>query len=126
MPEENIESAKKEIFDVIKRVRKKTKAVDIKCEIMSSESPVVSKAHNVFFDDFSESVKQVNKRSPKYALLAGGTDIRFLMRKGIPAVGYSVDGGNSCHCDNESVKITSLIDTAKIFALFFTRSRGRK
>jgi acetylornithine deacetylase/succinyl-diaminopimelate desuccinylase-like protein len=49
--------------------------------------------------------------------MAGGTDSRFFMRRGIPGLGYSVQGDNRAHADDEFVYVKSLVDTAKIFAL---------
>ncbi|NQT95929.1 MAG: M20 family metallopeptidase [Candidatus Omnitrophica bacterium] len=116
LPEENMADAKKEILSVINRLKKKDKDLRVKVHIDSSERPAVCGRKNALVDLFSKSIKKVIGKRGKSALLAGATDMRFLIRKGVPSIGYSVDGGNTCHCDNEYIKIKSLVDTTKVFA----------
>lgn len=118
LPEENIEDAKQEVFEAIKRLRKKDKDLKVKVDILAEEKPVISKRGDIFFRLFSDAIKKVTKNSAKFAISPGGTDMRFLIRRGVPSVGYSADGDDTCHGDNEYVKIKSLSDTAKILALF--------
>lgn len=122
IPEENIKDAKAEVFEVIKRLKKKDRGLKVRVEVTSEENPVISKKGDIFFRLFSDAIRKVRKKPAKFAILSGGTDMRFLIRKGVPSVGYSVDGGNTCHSDNEYVKIRDLVDTAKIFALFLSGS----
>ncbi len=116
LPEENIKGVKKEISDLIKEIKKKDKDLDIAVHLISEEDSVVSDENNNLFKQFKTSVRSVLKKTPKCALLSGATDIRFLIRKGIPSLGYSVDGGGSAHSDNEFIYTKSLINTTKIFA----------
>jgi len=116
LPEENIEDVKREISDLIRKLKKRDKDLNIEAHLVSEEPSVVSDEKNVLFKEFKRSVRNILKKRPKCALLSGATDIRFLIRKGIPCLGYSVDGAGSGHSDNEFVYVKSLIDTAKIFA----------
>ena len=116
LPEENISDVKKEITQVIDRLRKKDKDLHVKVTVVGEEDSVVSDEKSKLFTEFKKSVRKVIKKQPKCALLAGATDIRFLIRKGIPCLGYSVDGAVTAHSDNEFVYIKSLLDTTKIFA----------
>ena len=116
LPEENLNGVKQEIVDTIKNLEKKDKALKVKVSVMGEEDSVVSNESNILFKRFKESVKRVLDIPAKCALMAGATDIRFLIRKGIPCLGYSVDGGHTAHSDNEFVYIKSLVDTTKIFA----------
>lgn len=120
LPEENVEDAKQEVIEVIKRLKKKDKNLKVKLDILAEEKPVISKKGDIFFRLFSDAIKKVTKNSARFAISPGGTDMRFLIRRGVPSVGYSADGDDTCHGDNEYVKIKSLIDTAKVFALFLT------
>ena len=107
---------KKEVSDVIERLKKKDKDFKVKVKIISQEWPAVCDTANPLFKEFGASIKRVLGRRGRHALLAGATDMRFLIRRGVACLGYSPDGGNSCHCDNENVKIKSLLDTTKILA----------
>ncbi len=116
LPEENIEDVKKEISNLIRKLKKKDKYLDIEAHLMSEEDSVVSDEKSILFKEFKKSAKNILGKKPKCALLSGATDIRFLIRKGIPCLGYSADGAGSAHSDNEFVYIKSLINTTKIFA----------
>ena len=116
LPEENLNGVKQEIVNTIKNLEKKDKDLKVKVSVMGEEDSVVSDESNVLFKRFKESIKRVLGIPAKCALMAGATDIRFLIRKGIPCLGYSVDGGHTAHSDNEFVYIKSLVDTTKIFA----------
>jgi acetylornithine deacetylase/succinyl-diaminopimelate desuccinylase-like protein len=39
------------------------------------------------------------------------------MKDGIPSIGYSARGGEKWHSDDEFVYVSSILDTAKIYAL---------
>ncbi|MFC1807755.1 M20 family metallopeptidase [Candidatus Omnitrophota bacterium] len=116
LPEESIADAKREIYSVVDRLKKRDKTLDVKLKIISAEPSNISDSQGRLFDVFSRSIYRVLGKKAKSALLAGATDMRFLMRRGVPCLGYSPDGGHSCHCDNEYVKIKSLVDTTKILA----------
>ena len=116
LPEENIGDVKKEISQFVEKIKKKDKTLDIKVKLISDEDSVISDDKNMLFKEFKRSAKKILKKNPKCALMSGATDIRYLIRKGIPCLGYSVDGGGSGHSDNEFVRVKSLLDTAKIFA----------
>ena len=116
LPEENLETVKKEITDTIKKLQNKDSDLKVKVSVMGQEDSVVSDGLSELFKKFRESVKRVLGVPAKCALMSGATDVRFLIRKGIPCLGYSVDGAHTAHSDNEFVYIKSLVDTSKIFA----------
>jgi len=116
LPEENLNNVKREIINAIKNLEKKDKDLKVKVSVMGEEGSVVSDESNIIFKRFKESVKRVLGMPAKCALMAGATDIRFLIRKGVPCLGYSVCGGDTAHSDNEFVYVKSLVNTAKIFA----------
>jgi len=116
LPEESMEDVKREILSAIDRLKKKDRDLNVKVKVLNQEGPVASNENNALSKEFKRSIRKVLNKKGKVALLAGATDIRFLIRKGVPCLGYSPDGGDSCHCDNEYVKIRSLVSTTKIFA----------
>jgi len=116
LPEEDLCKVKREITDTIKNLEKKDKDLNVNVSVMGEEDSVVSDESSILFKKFKESVKRVLGMPAKCALMAGATDIRFLIRKGVPCLGYSVDGGHTAHSDNEFVYVNSLVSTTKIFA----------
>jgi succinyl-diaminopimelate desuccinylase len=116
LPEEDLCSVKQEVINTIKKLQKNDRDLKVRVSIMGEEDSVVSDESSILFRKFKESVKRVLGVSAKCVLMAGATDMRFLIRKGVPCLGYSVDGGHTAHSDKEFVRIKSLIDTSKIFA----------
>ncbi|MDD5504868.1 MAG: M20 family metallopeptidase [Candidatus Omnitrophica bacterium] len=116
LPEENLDDVKDEITGVFKTLAKKDKQFKFRITMLSEEDSVVSDEKNALFKEFKSSINRVLKKKARCVLMAGATDIRFLIRKGVPCLGYSVYGAHTAHCDNEFIYVKSLVDTTKIFA----------
>ncbi|MFH1479317.1 MAG: M20 family metallopeptidase [Candidatus Omnitrophota bacterium] len=121
IPEETIGSAKKEIRDVVRNFNNMFPDSKAFVKFRGEGRPVVSKEDRYFFKTVTGSIKSIIAKSPKLCILPGATDMRYFMTKGIPALGYSVKGGDSWHSANEFIYIKSLIDTSKIYADIITR-----
>jgi len=121
IPEENIEAAKKEIKDVIKKFNARYKDSKVNVKFVSQEGPAISRKDNAFFKIVADSIKSVTGKKANFSVMPGATDMRYFMWKGIPALGYSASGGEKWHGDNEFVYIDSLVDTATVFALIMSR-----
>jgi len=115
LPNEDTKKVKEEIINIIKAFAKE-KDVKVKYDIMSDEGPVLVDSNNDFVKTFSKCLKGAFGKKPKLIIIPGGTDLRFLIRKGVPAIGYNAKGENLCHSDNEFVYIDSLLKTTEVFA----------
>ncbi len=114
LPEEDINEAEKEIKDAIKSFSEKHSCVKIKAKVLQKEKPVVSDISSSFCKSFLSIVKKRHKGA-RYALMAGMTDLRHLLYKGIPCISYSVDGKNM-HSDNEFIEKKDFFDVVCILA----------
>jgi succinyl-diaminopimelate desuccinylase len=121
IPEENIEIAKKEIEDVIKKFNAGYKDSKVNVKFVSQGSPAISRKDNAFFKIAADSIESITGKKANFSVMPGATDMRYFMWKGIPSLGYSAGGGEKWHSDNEFVCIDSLVDTAKVFALIMSR-----
>ncbi|MFH0732667.1 MAG: ArgE/DapE family deacylase [Candidatus Omnitrophota bacterium] len=119
LPEENLQAVKNEIYECIKSAKKHVKDLNIKVEILLQQNCAVSNPYSSLSKSFTMAIKSVTGKNAKLAIMSGATDMRFLMAKGTPCIGYSVSGGNRCHANDEYVTIKSLIDTTKVFAYVF-------
>ncbi|MBN1405543.1 MAG: M20 family metallopeptidase [Candidatus Omnitrophica bacterium] len=119
LPEENINNVKKEIFESINKVKRKIKGLKINIKILNEQDSAVSKTNPAFFGCFRKGIKEVLNKDAKFAIMAGATDMRFLMAKGTPCLGYAPQGEGRWHADDEYVSVKSLIDTTKVFAYMF-------
>ncbi len=115
LPEETNTLAKKEILEVIKDFLKKS-PLKVKVEILSDEAAVLVNPKTRLCKSMGKVIKGVLGKKPKFVLVPGGTDMRFFIRKGIPAVGYNARGEERCHADDEFVYVRSLLKTTEVFA----------
>lgn len=121
IPEEDIETAKKEIKDVVKRFNLRYKDSEVNVRFVSQASPAISKKDSAFFKIAADSVRAVTGKKANFSVMPGATDMRYFTWKGIPGLGYSASGGEKWHSDNEFVYIDSLVDTAHVYALIMSK-----
>ncbi|MCX5716233.1 MAG: ArgE/DapE family deacylase [Candidatus Omnitrophica bacterium] len=117
IPEETRETARRQVREVIKKFCAKNPRVRIRINEKICNSPCVSESRAPVCRAMASAVKTVTGKDPKFAIMAGATDLRFLMQHGIPCVGYSARGGSRWHSDNEYISIKSIQNTAKIYCL---------
>ncbi|MFH1777917.1 MAG: M20 family metallopeptidase [Candidatus Omnitrophota bacterium] len=116
LPEEDIYEVKDKIIKTMQDLAKDDPEIKLKIKVSAFDAPVSCPQNNKLFKIFSAAIEEVYFQKACSIILCGGTDLRFLMRKNIPAVGYSVKGMHRAHSDNEFVYIKSITDTAKVFA----------
>ncbi|MFH1407290.1 MAG: M20 family metallopeptidase [Candidatus Omnitrophota bacterium] len=121
LPEENTVLGKKEILAVVHKFIKDNPEFKVRVKTLMEESPVITNPRSCLCKTMLDCVKEVVKKKVKLAITPGATDLRFLIKRGIPAVGYNTAGLDRCHGDDEFVYIKSLLDTAKIYALLMLR-----
>ncbi|UCH11850.1 MAG: M20 family metallopeptidase [Candidatus Omnitrophota bacterium] len=124
LPEENITTVKRELYECVNKARKRMKDLKVKIKTIVEQDCAVCNFRNKLSNSFSKAINQALVKKAKFAIMAGATDMRFLMEKGIPCIGYSAEGGGRCHADNEYIWVKSLLDTAKIFAYVFANLKG--
>lgn len=123
IPEESAEIAAKEVEAVIKRFNAKHRDSHVSIKFTAKDNPSISKKDEAFFRTVSDSIMLVTGKKARFSIMSGATDMRYFMRKGVPAIGYGAKGGESWHSDNEFVYIDSLIDTAKVYALIMSEMK---
>ncbi|MFA5388263.1 MAG: ArgE/DapE family deacylase [Candidatus Omnitrophota bacterium] len=121
IPEEDIKTARREIEGVIKKFNAKYRDSKAGIKFVSQEGPVVSGKDSAFFKIAADAVESVTGKKTEFSVMPGATDMRYFMWKGVPALGYSASGGEKWHSDDEFVYISSLVDTATVFASIISR-----
>jgi succinyl-diaminopimelate desuccinylase len=115
LPDEDIESAKQEILSVIRAYCSRNPKIKIRVTVGGADKPVLVDTGSGFARTFSKAIRHVYGKPVQFNVLSGGTDIRFMLYKGIPGLGYSADGEN-IHADDEYVKVKSIVQTTRVFA----------
>lgn len=116
LPEETIRSAKEEILEILRQAKSEDKGLRLRLRFTAQDNPCISTQNSPIAKAISNAIKEILGRNARFAIMAGGTDLRYFIWKGIPSIGYSALGGELWHADNEFVFIDSLVDTAKIYA----------
>ena len=113
-PEENVESAHKQLQEYLELAAEKTEA-EYEYRIVHSMEPALTSTD-------SPAVKMVVEAAGKLGIQVeptvcmGGLDLRYYTMKGIPASSYG-PGNNTPHMPDEYVDISELVTAAKVFAL---------
>ncbi len=117
LPEEKVGEVIKEIKDAVRRAMKKDSKVRAEVKILALDKPVTV-PQEYLVKEFSKAVEKVYGKKGKGLLMTGGTDMKFLLRKGIPAIGHTVNGGN-LHGDDEWLDLRDLMKVIELRAYFF-------
>ncbi len=117
LPEESLQQAKKEILDILKQAKRKDKEFRYNYRFICEGRPNAISVNSPLCKAVSKAIKSVYHKEAKLGITPVITDMRFLMDKGVDAIGYSVDGDGSWHSDGEHIQITSLLNTAKVYAM---------
>jgi succinyl-diaminopimelate desuccinylase len=123
IPEEDVKTAKNEVFDLLRRLSNRDKDLKFKVKILACERPVIVNKDEPVCQALGYAIHKVLKRKARFAIMPGGTDIRFFIKRKVPAVGYSVLGDDRAHADDEFIYLDSLYETTKVFSVFFMTLR---
>ena len=116
LPEETAKDAIRQVKKVITRLMKKDKDLRANIKVRTSNNASISDTKNPLFKAFKKASRQITGASAREALLSGATDLRFLMERRVPCLGYSARGGQKWHSDNEFIYVSSLIKTSQILS----------
>ena len=111
-----VEDAVKEIKKTISNLMKQDKTLRVNIKVKTAANAATSDTKSTLFKAFRKSIREIKGVNAKIALLSGATDLRFLMPKKVPCLGYSARGGAKWHSDNEFVYIKSLIETSQVLS----------
>ena len=116
LPEETAKDAIREVKKVITRLMKKDKDLRANIKVRTSNNASISDTKGRLFKAFGKASSEILGASAREALLSGATDLRFLMERRVPCLGYSARGGQKWHSDNEFIYVSSLIKTSQILS----------
>ncbi|MCE4606561.1 MAG: M20 family metallopeptidase [Desulfurococcales archaeon] len=113
-PEENVESALKQMKEFLELAAEKAQA-EYELKIVHTMEPALTPVDTVAVKMVTEAASKIGlKVEPTVCM--GGLDLRYYTVKGIPASSYG-PGNNTPHMPNEYVDLDELVKAAKVFAL---------
>lgn len=117
-PNESLTDAETELKRTIQEASKSVHDLKVKVKsILRIEPCLVDPAHP-YVQEFARAVRTVRRNPVQFVPTRGFTDLHYFVEDAkMPGVGYGVRGGGA-HGANERVRISDLIKTTKIYAMF--------
>jgi succinyl-diaminopimelate desuccinylase len=116
LPEENLETAERRLCGVVERGAKRAGKVKVATRTVLRVDPAWTSARCPELKQFARCFRTAKRRDPNYVITGGFLDMRWFRNTlGAPTLGYGVDGKGG-HAANESVRISDLLATAKVYA----------
>lgn len=123
-PEENFNREKRRLLDLIDKFRKR--GMNITTTVLQEGEAVGSSADSYLAYCLASSIRAVGGRRPQFRMCPGLLEIRYYLKKGIPAYAYGPGLLHRAHHPDEFVSIGRIYDCAAVYALtaFEALSRG--
>jgi succinyl-diaminopimelate desuccinylase len=121
-PLEDFDAEKRRLLEIIERARAGGLEIDVRTiqEGRSSSTPSDAPLGRAL----AESVAAITGETPVFELCPGLLEIRFYLERGVPALAYGPGVLAVSHGPQEFVKISRMMDCAKIYALTAARILG--
>ncbi|MBI5877570.1 MAG: M20 family metallopeptidase [Chloroflexi bacterium] len=118
VPSERLKDAEREVLAALRAAKARTPKVKLDVSVFQRIDPCVSDPDSAFHRQFSDAVRAVRGKKPKWSVVSGFTDLHWYVHDlKLPGIGYG-PGGESAHGINERAKIEDLVSTAKVYARF--------
>lgn len=123
LPDEDQVQVEKELRRFLKEAAKRIPGLKMEVRKISSRQSSLVSEQNPLPQGFLKSVRKY-RRNAGFGMTHGFTDMSFYANEaGLPTVGYGVIGKNT-HGVDESVRVSDLLTTARIYANFLTTWDG--
>ncbi len=110
LPSQNPKQILKDVKSLIEKAKKKNKTMNINIKIIENAPATEVNENNKLVQTIKEVTKKTLGFEPEIVGDSGASDAKYLIKKGIPAIGFSLGEGKMFHVVNESVKIKELTD----------------
>jgi acetylornithine deacetylase/succinyl-diaminopimelate desuccinylase family protein len=114
-PEEDLDTEKRRILDLLDDVR--NSGVNLDVEVLQEEGSAGVSENTEIARALAQSVEQITGRCPPFEMCPGLLEIRFYAANGIPAFAYGPGILSVSHGPNEFVPIKNILDCTAIYAL---------
>lgn len=122
VPTERLRDAERELRGTIREACQSI--ADLKADVNATLriEPCIVDPGNPFAQAFAHAIRTVRRHPVSFNVTRGFTDLHFFVEESkLPGVGYG-PSGKGAHGANERVNISDLIQTAKVYATFMTRT----
>lgn len=123
-PEEDLQKEKEELFSIINRLREE--GINLEVEILQEGESAGIASKRQDFQTFASIVEMISGNKPVFSLCPGLLEIRYYIKNGTPAIAYGPGLLSVAHGPQEYVKINSLKECVKTYALSAMKLLSRK
>jgi succinyl-diaminopimelate desuccinylase len=121
-PEEDLETEKRALLDLLDRARKT--GTDLECKILQEGQAAGVAEDHLIARALAESVEAVTGKRPALEMCPGLLETRFYAAKGVPALAYGPGRLSVSHGPNEFVSIRDVLACTAVYAHAATRILG--
>jgi succinyl-diaminopimelate desuccinylase len=121
-PDEDFDVEKRRLLEILDVAR--AGGVDLEVRTIQEGRPSVTPRDAVLADALAESVTAIAGEAPVFEICPGLLEIRFYAERGVPALAYGPGILAVSHGPTEFVKLSRMVDCAKIYALTAARMLG--
>jgi len=118
-PDEDFDAEKQRLLDLLERARQR--GVDLETRIIQEGRPASTAPESELGRVLADAVHVVTGEAPRFELCPGLLEIRFYAAQGVPALSYGPGVLAVSHGPQEFVRISRMIECAKIYALTAAR-----
>jgi succinyl-diaminopimelate desuccinylase len=118
-PEEDMETEKARLFEVLEGLRRE--GIDLEWEVFQEGSPSGVPEDDPLARALVASAEEVTGRRPDFEICPGLLEIRFYAEKGVPALAYGPGLLSVSHGPQEFVVLRDVLDCATTYALTAVR-----
>jgi succinyl-diaminopimelate desuccinylase len=121
-PDEDYEAEKRRLLDAIDRARREGAQIDVRViqEGRSAATPQTSR----LAEALAVSIVDITGETAAFETCPGLLEIRFYVERGVPALAYGPGILAVSHGPKEFVRISRMVDCAKVYALTALRTIG--
>jgi acetylornithine deacetylase/succinyl-diaminopimelate desuccinylase family protein len=114
-PEEKLEREKARLIMLFNSF--KEKGMNIKIEILQQGASAGISSNHPVADTLASSIKTVSGKKVRFYMCPGLLEIRYYLKKNIPAYAYGPGLLKSAHSPDEYIRVKSIYDCATVYAL---------
>ncbi|PIY43251.1 MAG: hypothetical protein COZ06_23290 [Armatimonadetes bacterium CG_4_10_14_3_um_filter_66_18] len=116
LPDEKLDIAERRLREAIERGAKRAGKVKVTSQTLLRVEPAWTSSRCPELKEFARCFRSAKRRDPNCVITGGFLDMRWFRNTlGVPTIGYGVDGKGG-HAANESVRLSDLLATAKVYA----------
>ncbi len=118
-PEESLDEAKTELMRLLENYKRR--GVEIEVKILQEGEPSAADTKTPLALTLKETIRDVTEKISSFELSPGLVEIRFFNKRGIPGFAYGPGLLEVSHRADEYVRISDILNCAKIYSLTAAR-----